>query len=216
MKRQIEHVAIGMPKEMAFGEGKSMMTGIEKRAVEEAYLTQDGFLNDQPYNKKYHGGPDRAVCLYPLEHYAFFEQIFQKKLPKSAFGENLIVSGMLEKDVAIGDIFQAGQAVFQVTEARNPCSTIAKYHHMPELYKKVTETSFTGYLARTIQEGEIHRGDQVTLLEKGKDPDVTVAYCHEMILHGKGRKQELSRILAVEELSVRYRLHVEKKLTRYL
>ncbi|WP_239254658.1 MOSC domain-containing protein [Listeria ilorinensis] len=215
MTRLIKHVAIGMPKEMIFENGKSMMTGIEKGAVEQAYLTKDGFMDDRPYNKKYHGGPDRAVCLFPHEHYAFFERIFQKTLPKSAFGENLIVSGMLEKDVAIGDIFQAGQAIFQISEARNPCSTIAKYHHMPELYKKVTETGFTGYLARTLKEGEICCGDQVMLLEKAKDPDVTVAYCHEMVLHGKGRGKELARILAVDALSVRYRLSVEKKRARY-
>ncbi|WP_088809546.1 MULTISPECIES: MOSC domain-containing protein [unclassified Listeria] len=209
--RKVHHVAIGKPKELAFSSKSKMMTGIEKTSVLEAQLTFQGFVGDGPFNMKHHGGPDRTVCVFPVEHYAYFEEKFQKKLPKSAFGENLMVSGMLEKDVAIGDIFQIGEAVIQVTEARNPCSTIGKYNHMPELYKEVQQTGFTGYLCRTIQEGKIQQLDEVILLEADAH-QVTVAYCHEMVLHKKGAKADFERIAAVKALSERYYESLQKKL----
>lgn len=211
--RQVHHIAIGKPKEMMVSNRSKMMTGIEKTGVLEAHLTLQGFTGDGPFNMKHHGGPDRTVCIFPIEHYAYFEEKFQKTLPKSAFGENLMVSGMLEKDVSIGDVFQIGEAIIQVTEARNPCSTIAKYNHMPELYKEVQRTGFTGYLCRTIQEGTIKKGDEVTLLEADSH-HVTVSYCHDMVLHRKGERADFEKIMAVTALSERYYAALQKKLER--
>ncbi|WP_163654418.1 MOSC domain-containing protein [Listeria sp. PSOL-1] len=211
MVRRIVHLAVGKPKEMTFQSDQNMMTGIKKQAVKEAFLTEEGFQNDGSFHLKYHGGPDRTVCIFPAEHYVLFEETFQKKLPDAAFGENLTVTNMLETDVAIGDLFQAGDAVFQVTEARNPCSTIAKYNAMPELYEMVRKTGYTGYLCRTIRSGKIQLGDELVRLKQ--DPhQITVSYCHEMILHRKGDLAAFKRILAVPALSERYRAAVEKKL----
>ncbi len=209
--RKVHHVAIGKPKELLFSGKSKMMTGIEKKVVSESWLTFQGFTGDGPFNLKHHGGPDRTVCVFPVEHYAYFEKKFQKKLPKSAFGENLMVSGMLEKDVSIGDVFQIGEAIIQITEARNPCSTIAKYNHMPELYKEVQRTGYTGYLCRTIKEGKIQQLDEVILLEADAH-QVTVAYCHEMVLHKKGTKADFEKIAAVPALSRRYYESLQKKM----
>ncbi|MBA5845292.1 MOSC domain-containing protein, partial [Escherichia coli] len=70
-------------------------------------------------NLKYHGGPDRTVCIYPYEHYAKWTEMFGEELQVTAFGENLITTNMLESSVQIGDKFQIGETVIQITEARN-------------------------------------------------------------------------------------------------
>ncbi|EUJ32049.1 MOSC domain-containing protein [Listeria floridensis FSL S10-1187] len=194
---KVEHLGIGKPKDLELSNNKKMMTGIEKQSVVAAKLTFDGFLGDGPFNMKYHGGPDRTVCVFPAEHYLYFEEKFGEKLLESAFGENITASGMLERDVAIGDIFQIGTAVIQITEARNPCSTIAKYNRMPELYQEVRRTGYTGFLCRTIREGEIKTGDSIVLLES-EPHHVTVEYCHMMVLHKKGGNAEFSKILRGE------------------
>ncbi len=67
-------------------------------------------------DKKLHGGPDRAVCLYPADHYIQWEHELGKPLPPAAFGENLTVTNMLEADVCIGDIYKIGNAVIQITQ----------------------------------------------------------------------------------------------------
>ncbi|MBC1457562.1 MOSC domain-containing protein [Listeria newyorkensis] len=211
MEGKIIGLAIGKPKEMAVGKKKSMMTGIVKQPVEKAMLTQYGFLDDGQHDLRHHGGVDRTVCIYPAEHYARWNEQFGIELPPAAFGENLTVTGMLEKDVCIGDVFRIGEAIIQVTEARNPCATIGKRNDLSELFKEVRNTGYTGYLCRTIEVGEICLGDTVECIERPDDL-VTIAYCHENILHGHGTEEEMIRILEVESLAERYRFDVETRL----
>ncbi|MBC1499563.1 MOSC domain-containing protein [Listeria weihenstephanensis] len=211
MNGRVVGLAIGEPAEMELGNGKKMMTGIVKQQVEKAMLTQYGFVNDGPHNLRHHGGPDRTVCIYPAEHYERWNEQFGISLPNAAFGENLTVTGMLEKDICIGDVFRIGQSIIQVTEARNPCNTIGKRNELSELFKEVRNTGFTGYLCRTIEVGEISVGDKVECIERPDDL-VTVAFCHDKILHGHGDQEDLIRILEVEALAERYRFDVETRL----
>ncbi|MBC2330075.1 MOSC domain-containing protein [Listeria swaminathanii] len=213
MKRKIIHLAVGKPKELALPNNKRMMTGIEKKLVKTAQLTMNGFENDAPHNLKYHGGVDRTVCIYPYEHYAKWAEMFGEELQITAFGENLIVTNMLESTVQIGDKFQIGETIIQVTEARNPCSTIEKFNAIPNLYKTIHETGLTGYLCRTIIPGEIKETDEIKQIHQ-ESHGVTVAFCHEKVLHKKGTNEDFERILAVEALSERYRDQVEKRIKK--
>ncbi|MBC1480683.1 MOSC domain-containing protein [Listeria seeligeri] len=213
MERKIVHLAVGKPKELTFGNNKQMMTGIEKEPVDVSYLTMHGFESDGPYNLKYHGGLDRTVCIYPAEHYQKWEEMFGEKLQVSAFGENLTVTGMLEEQVQIGDKFQIGETVIQVTEARNPCSTIEKFNAIPNLYKAIRETGLTGYLCRTITPGEIKQHDKIKQIHQ-ESHGVTVAFCHDKVLHKNGTKEDFLQILSVEALADRYREQVEKLLKK--
>lgn len=115
MNIKIENFSIGQPKEMHYGENQEVVTGICKETVEEAFLSFDGFRGDGVADLRHHGGLDRAVCVYPYEHYQLWEKEFGVPLPRSTFGENLTVSGMLESDIHIGDVFRVGEAVIQVT-----------------------------------------------------------------------------------------------------
>ncbi|MBC1550516.1 MOSC domain-containing protein [Listeria sp. FSL L7-1434] len=213
MERKIIHLTVGKPKELTLQNNKKMMTGIEKKRVKTAFLTMNGFENDAPHNLKYHGGVDRTVCIYPYEHYTKWAEMFGEELQVSAFGENLIVTNMLESTVQIGDKFQIGETIIQVTEARNPCSTIEKFNAIPNLYKTIHETGLTGYLCRTIKPGKITETDEIKQIHK-ESHGVTVAFCHEKVLHKKGTKADFERILAVEALSERYRDQVEKRIKK--
>ncbi|HCJ1238755.1 TPA: MOSC domain-containing protein [Listeria innocua] len=209
MKPKIIHLAVGKPKNLILPSNKRMMTGIEKKLVKKAQLTMNGFENDAPHNLKYHGGVDRTVCIYPYEHYAKWAEMFGEELQVTAFGENLIVTNMLESTVQIGDKFQIGETVIQVTEARNPCSTIEKFNGIPNLYKAIRETGLTGYLCRTITPREISESAEMKQIHQ-ESHGVTVAFCHEKVLHKKGTQEDFERILAVQALSERYRNQVEK------
>lgn len=203
-------LAIGMPKELHYGDGRSMVTGIAKQQVPNVYLASRGFEGDDVADKKHHGGPDRAICLYPLEHYAQWQQELGKTLPTAAFGENLTVTNMLEVDVYIGDIYKIGDAVIQITQGRVPCSTIDKYTEATTLLKRLIETGYTGYLGRVLEEGTIYADSPIELIEKDS-AGISVLYCNEVYFQNKDA-DAMQRILAVEALADEWKQKLEKRI----
>lgn len=209
-KAMIHTLAIGMPKELNYSNGRSMITGIEKRKVQEVYLSARGFEGDDVADKKHHGGPDRAVCLYPAEHYIQWEQELGKPLPTAAFGENLTVTNMLEADICIGDIYKIGDAVIQVTQGRVPCSTIDKYAEANILLKRLIETGYTGFLARVLEEGTICADSTIELVEKHPE-GISVLHCNEVYFTNKDALA-MKRIQVVDALAEDWKQKLEKRI----
>lgn len=198
--KELIYFSIGKPKKMEYGDNKEIETGICKDSVEEALLTKDGFVGDGVANTKFHGGPDRAVCVYPYEHYSLWEKEFGQTLPPSAFGENVTVTNMLEKDVHVGDVFQLGEAVIQITQGRIPCSTISKRNNNDPLLKRMVETGYTGYLCRVLQEGKVRKNSSITLLES-HPKQLSVLFGNELYFHRRSDVEGMKRMLEVEELA---------------
>lgn len=210
---KIIHLATGMPKKMQYGQDKEIVTGIQKELVEEAYLSKTGFDRDGVGNKKSHGGTDRAVCVYPYEHYAPWEREFGHSLPAAAFGENLTIKGMLEKDVCIGDTYQLGEAVIQITQGRIPCSTINKRTDIPTLLQRFVETGYSGYLCRVLQEGTVRMDAEVKLIQR--HPERIPVHAATMIhLHGRNDREGMEHVLQVDELADKWRKKLEKRLEK--
>ncbi|MEA0566147.1 MOSC domain-containing protein [Lysinibacillus irui] len=206
----IHTLAVGMPKELLDSKGRSMITGIEKQRVQEVYLSSRGFEGDDVADKKHHGGPDRAVCLYPAEHYIQWEQELGKTLPTAAFGENLTVTNMLEAEVCIGDIYKIGDAVIQITQGRIPCSTIDRYTEANILLKRLIETGYTGFLARVLEEGTICADSKVELVEK-HPARISVLYCNEVYFKNKDAIA-MQQIQAVDALAEDWKEKLEKRI----
>lgn len=197
---ELKNFSIGLPQKMKYENNLEMDTGICKQTIEEALLTKDGFLGDGVADLQYHGGPDRAVCVYPYEHYLLWEKEFANRLPSSTFGENLTVTNLLEKNVYIGDVFRLGEAVIQITQGRIPCSTISKRTNNPFLLKRMVQTGFTGYLCRVLEEGIVRNDSHITLLES-HPKKVSILYGNEIYFHKQKDVKGIKRILAVEELA---------------
>ncbi|SDH94245.1 MOSC domain-containing protein YiiM [Planococcus glaciei] len=212
-KAKIHNLSVGMPKTLKYGNGKEMQSAIEKQAVERVFLAKEGFHGDQVADLKHHGGAERAVCIYPAEHYPLWEQEFQKTLPPATFGENLTVSGMLEQDVYIGDIFRVGEAIIQVTQGRVPCQTIDRRLEMTPLMKRMVKTGFTGYLCRVIEEGEIRADSDIELVESHPE-QISVLYTNEVNFHRAKDIEAMTKILKVDALAEEWRKHFEKRLEK--
>lgn len=209
-KPMIYTLTVGMPKELVDSKGRSMITGIEKQRVQEVYLSSQGFEGDDVADKKHHGGPDRAVCLYPAEHYIQWEQELGKTLPVAAFGENLTVTNMLESDVCIGDIYKIGDAVIQITQGRIPCSTIDRYTEANTLLKRLIETGYTGFLARVLEEGTICADSTIELVEK-HPARISVLYCNEVYFKNNDAIA-MKQIQAVDALAEDWKEKLEKRI----
>lgn len=211
MSAQIITLSIGLPQTMIYAENASMMTGICKEPVQEALLGVDGFRGDGVHNTKFHGGPDRAVCVYPYEHYAMWEQELQTKLPPAALGENLTVTHMKEDQVFIGDIYQIGEAVVQVTQGRIPCNTISRRNHRDQFLPRIVETGYTGYFFRVLEEGTIRNDSKIKLVQR--DPhEVTVLFANRVMFHDTRNREAIERILAVDPLAEVWRTKLSKLL----
>ncbi|WP_369903470.1 MOSC domain-containing protein [Bacillus manliponensis] len=200
MLMKLVHFSTGKPKIVTYGEEKEMTSGICKQLTEEAFLSKDGFQGDGVADLRHHGGPDRAVCIYPYEHYELWEKEFQKPLPSSAFGENITATNMLERDVYIGNTYQLGEAIIEVTQARIPCSTISKRLDTPAILPRIVETGYTGYLCRVIKEGIVRNNSTITLLEE-HPAKVSVLFCNEVYFHRRKDIDSMKKIVAVPELA---------------
>ena len=212
---RIKNLAIGLPEEMKYGEGRQMKTAIRKNTVDKVFLSKESFQGDGVADLKHHGGPDRAVCMYPFEHYALWEKEFGKPLPTAAFGENVTVTNMIEDKVYIGDIYRLGEAVIQVTQGRVPCHTIDRHLDMTPLLKAMVKTGFTGYMCRVLEEGYVSADSKIELLEQHSQK-VSVLYVNQVFFHEPKNIEGIKRILQVPELADEWRDKFEIRLKKLL
>jgi MOSC domain-containing protein YiiM len=202
--------SVGLPKSITY-EGKGLVTGIRKEPTREAFLSKNAIVGDDVANTKYHGGPDRAVCVYPYEHYDMWEKEFNVTLSRPAFGENATVTNMAENNVCIGDIYQMGEAVIQITQGRIPCKTISKSNHVNDFLDRIIETGYTGYFCRVLEEGLVREDSDISLLERHPQA-VTVLYANQILFHEQGNREGIEKILAVKELATVWQDLLKKRL----
>ncbi|CEG27504.1 MOSC domain-containing protein [Bacillus sp. B-jedd] len=207
LRGKIIELSAGIPKSHSW-RGKEYKSAIGKQPVDEAFLSKEGIMGDDVANHDFHGGPDRALCLYPFEHYAKWESEFGNKLILPAFGENITSSGLLESEVCIGDIFKIGEATVQVAQGRVPCSTISKFNSIESLLGKVYETCLTGVFFRVLEEGYINRNSEIILLQSHAS-SITVFTAASAVLHQNADENTVRKILEVKELSDEWRQKLE-------
>ena len=196
----VESLNIGLPKKEVFY-GKEITTGMCKRPVSVPLrLKKRGFAGDGVADTKNHGGVDKAVCVYSLDHYPYWEETLGIRLPPAAFGENLSVSNLEEDTVCIGDVFQLGTATVQITQPRQPCNTLATRYGRNDLVKLVVTSGFTGFYFRVLQEGIVEVGNPLIL--KDKHPhEVSVAFANRMYHFDRKNREGIEAVLGVSALS---------------
>jgi MOSC domain-containing protein YiiM len=194
---KIISVNVGLPREI-FHEGRMVRTGICKSPV--AARVRVNALNidgDRQADLTVHGGPSKAVYVYPSEHYHFWRrELGDDALSPGGFGENLTTEGLLEKELNIGDRFCAGSVELVVTEPRLPCYKLGVRFNRDDMVKRFLRSRRTGFYCAVGQEGELGAADTITFL--GRDPGgVTVADITRLYAFDK---QDLGAIRRAAEL----------------
>ncbi len=172
---QILSVNIGKARSVA-ANGRSVRTGIFKAPVEgPVAIKRTKVEGDEVADLRVHGGPYKAVYLYPSEHYDFWrKELSSDELPFGAFGENLTTEGLTEQVVHIGDEFQAGSAILKVTQPRMPCFKLALRFERADMVKRFWQSGRSGIYFSVVQEGEVQRGGTIEQIRS--DPEqVSVA-----------------------------------------
>jgi MOSC domain-containing protein YiiM len=166
-------IQVGLPR--AYGrEGavepmdRPWQTGFFKQPADgPRWLGKTNLDGDGQADLKNHGGEDKAVLAYALSHYpAWRDELRRADLPHGAFGENFTVDGLSEGVVCVGDVYQVGDAVVQVSQPRQPCWKLAWRWRMKDLTARVERTGRTGWYVRVLTEGEVRPGLGLTLLER--------------------------------------------------
>lgn len=196
---EILFLNVGMP-EVRIWNGKQEQSAIAKKSVSEAHLSKEALFGDGVAATEFHGGPDRALCFYPVEHYAQWSSEFGSELSAPSFGENISARGMKEDDVYIGDIYRLGNTTVQISQGRIPCSKISKNNNIDQLLKRVVETCYTGYFFRVLEEGMIYSDSEITLLER-KQNSFSILRANELFFHQKNDYQAIEKLLEVDELA---------------
>ncbi|WP_340026234.1 MOSC domain-containing protein [Paenibacillus sp. FSL K6-1096] len=200
MKMEVVSLNVGKPKTVEY-RNQPLSTGIYKLPVAGPLVIRaEGFDGDGQADLVNHGGPDKAVCVYPLKHYAYWEEQLGRKLDYSAFGENITARGLLETEVCIGDVYEIGTALLQVSQPRFPCFKLSQKHGPADMPARVLSTGYSGFYFRVLREGQIAAGDRIVKRESGtgRFPVKQVLYFME---HGRKDQSGLAELARLESLA---------------
>jgi MOSC domain-containing protein YiiM len=151
---QLVSVNVGMPREVV-GPDRVTTSGIFKSPVTGACACARSTSMVMASDPTVHGGPDKAVYAYPIEHYDFWRvELPQTSLEWGAFGENLDTRGLLETDICIGDELRIGNARVRVTQPRLPCFKLGIRLQRPDILHRFQASLRTGFYLRVLEEGE--------------------------------------------------------------
>ena len=159
---QVLSVNVGGPREVEW-RGERVRTSIWKTPVPgRVAVGRTNLAGDEQSDLRVHGGAEKAVYVYPDEHYAFWRaELPGVELDFGAFGETLTSAGLLESEVSIGDRLRIGSAEFQVTQPRVPCFKLGLRFGRPELVKLFLRAGRSGFYLSVLCEGELGAGDAI-------------------------------------------------------
>jgi MOSC domain-containing protein YiiM len=155
---------------------KRSPTGIYKKSVEQVSVDLLGIEGDIQADKRFHGGPEKALHQYALSSYEKIIKrypLLHKKAKPGMIGENLSAIDMNEHNVFIGDIYKVGSAILQVSSPRIPCWKIDATFKQPDLHQFISQHRLNGWYYRVVQAGDITLNDKL-ILQQRPNTDFTV------------------------------------------
>lgn len=148
--------------------GKPLKTGIFKYPVEgPLYLGKEDVEGDVVYDRRYHGGIDKACYLFSADHYAEWKKIFPNAdWSFGMFGENLTIENLNESEFYIGDILRIGGATVQISQPRQPCFKLGIRFGTQTVLKKFIQKNQPGIYVRVLDPEKVYLNDAVELIER--------------------------------------------------
>ena len=194
-------VNVGMPKDVSW-QGKTVFTGVFKDPVtgprRVGKLNVDG---DGQGDLAGHGGEQRAVFVYQIDSYRYWErELGRTDFVYGQFGENFTVDGLGDDEVCIGDRYQIGTAVFEVTQPRVTCYRVGIRMNDPRIPALLVSHRRPGFYFRVLEEGEVQAGDEILKLASGPER-MTVAEVDGLLYLPGHPRQQLLRALRIPALS---------------
>ncbi len=214
MKLKLISVNVGLPREVTW-KGKPVRTGIFKEPVNARVMLRELNLDgDRQADLTVHGGVDKAVYVYPFEHYDYWRsELPDTELTFGIFGENFTVTGLREEEINIGDRFKIGSVELMVTQPRLPCYKLGIRFGRSDMVKRFLASRRTGFYFRVLQEGEVVAGDTLELMSR--DPNnITVADITQLYVREQNNPELLHRAAQLEALPESWRDYFHEQIYR--
>jgi MOSC domain-containing protein YiiM len=168
-------IHVGRPRQVNWRR-RSFRTSILKSPVSGPIgVKRLNLEGDEQDDLSVHGGPDKAVYLFPSEHYEFWRTKLERHdLTWGSFGENLTTVGVDDREMAVGDQLRIGSALFEVRQPRTPCYKLAFKFDRPDIIKMFARAGRAGVYLSVLQEGVIQAGDEI-VVRPTANPRITIA-----------------------------------------
>lgn len=189
-------------------------TGIFKKGVQgKMWLGETGLMGDEVADRKNHGGPEKAIFTYPVTHYEFWKNELElDSIGMGAMGENLAVYYLDEDSVCIGDIYQFGDSVIQVSQPRRPCWKPARRFKIMDFALRIQNTGRTGWYFRVLKESFVQGEVELTLLERPY-PEWSIAKCNEVMYVKKDDLKLAKELASCKLLAQNWKQTLTKRLS---
>lgn len=198
-------VNVGRVREFDYN-GRPAKSAIWKTAVSSRVAARGVNLEgDDQADRKAHGGPDKAVYAYAVEDVRWWEEKLGRSLQYGEFGENLTTEGIAVNDAVVGERWEIGTAVFEVSEPRIPCWRLGVRMNDQMFPRRFTEALRPGTYLRLIVEGDVGTGDEIRVVGK-PDHDVTIRDVFRIYTRDR---EEAERLLALPSISESWRAWAE-------
>ena len=205
-------ISVGRPQEVEW-RGRRVQTSIFKTPVSRrVHVARDNVEGDQQSDLSVHGGPLKAVYVYPAEHYDFWRrELPEAELPRGAFGENFTTEGLLEDEVWIGDRYRVGTTELVVTQPRMPCYKLGIRFDRPDMVKRFLQSRRSGFYLAVEREGEVGPGDLIERFARD-ETRLTVTDVVSLYAADSPNQQLLARASHHPSLPVAWREYFRKRL----
>jgi len=201
MPAKLVSINVGLPRDVTW-RGKVVHTGIWKQPVQgRAMVRRLNIEGDGQGDLVGHGGLNRAVMVYQLESYRYWERVLGRtNLSYGQFGENFTVDGLPDDDVCIGDRYRIGTALFEVSQPRVTCYRVGIRMEEPQMAALMVAHHRPGFYFRVLEEGEVGAGDEIVKVADGPQ-HVSVAEIDAMLYLPDHSREKLERALRIPALS---------------
>lgn len=202
-------VNVGLPRDIIW-QGRTVHTGIWKNPVKGPRMVRRLNIDGDGQGDLHgHGGERRAVFVYQVEAYKYWENYLGRSdFVYGQFGENFTVDGLADAEVCIGDRFRIGSALFEVTQPRVTCYRLGIRMNDPEMAALVVKHGRPGFYFRVLEEGEVEAGDEIAQVASG--PERMSVQEIDALLYKPGHpRDQLERALRIPSLSIGWRSSFE-------
>ncbi len=214
---KVVSVNVGIPQKIRFN-NQLVTTSIFKHPVHEKIkLSKLNLEGDAQSDLSVHGGVDKAVYSYPVEHYEYWRKIYPDiDIQFGMFGENLTTQGLNEMDVNIGDTFDIGSSRLVVTQPRMPCYKLGIRFGKMDVIEKFLNSLRSGIYFRVLREGELIGGDEIKLLTRDMNSvsvnDIVSLYKKKN--YNYSELQQLKTITKLKFLPLNWKRHFEQEIDK--
>ncbi len=189
-------------------------TGIYKDPIDLAKVDRNGIIGDIQADRRFHGGPEKALHQYSIHSYEkiieAFADLKQIAIPGS-IGENISSTNLNDSNVNIGDVYRIGTVLVQVSQPRSPCWKINARFECHRLAKFIAQNQITGWYYRVIEHGTMTAGDEIQMQER-QEHSVSVGEFTQIVTQHRPLPEMLEKLINTPKLNLEWKTRLQKRL----